>query len=95
MIGAIRVRPTASDTSVSVGDSITLRVGADFLKGVVFDVQRRRNGGDWVSVRSDTFDPTPTFRLTRAGTYEFRARTELYLQGKRSQWSPIRAVSSV
>jgi plastocyanin len=91
MVGTVKIRPVASDRNITVGESIELRVGADFLKGVVFDVQRSRNGGDWLNVRVDTFDATPTFTLNKEGIYEFRARTQFF-KGDHSKWSPVRKV---
>jgi plastocyanin len=91
MEGTFRIRPTASASSIGEGEQVTIRVGADLLKGVVFDVQRRRNGGDWVLVKETSFDSTPTFTLNRAGVYEFRART--YFLENHSKWSPVRKVT--
>jgi plastocyanin len=92
MTGTVRMRPTASDTRVTVGASIDVRVGADFLKGVVWDVQRRRAGGEWQNVRVDTFDATPTFTMNRVGTFEFRTRTDFFKGENHSKWSPVRKV---
>ncbi len=90
MRGTLNYKPAASDTEVGVGDSIDLLIGDPLLKGVAWDVQRRRNGGDWVLVADHTFDATPTFTFGRKGTFDFRARTVVKLG--RTNWSPNRTV---
>jgi len=92
MTGEVVSRPVPSDGTVTVGASIVLRIGADFLKGANWDVQRRYGKGDWKTVRSATSDPTPTFSFSKAGTYSFRARSYLYSGGPRSGWSTPRKV---
>jgi plastocyanin len=91
MEGTFRIRPTASASSIGEGDQVTIRVGGDGFKGIAYDVQRRRNGGDWVLVKEVIFNGTPKFTLQRAGVYEFRART--YFLENRSKWSPVRKVT--
>jgi plastocyanin len=91
MVGAVKVRPLADDTTVTAGTTVTLTVGDAALKGYTWDVQRRRNDGEWVTIRNATFDPTPTVRPNRAGTFRYRARTRSPLDLV-SGWSPPRKV---
>jgi plastocyanin len=96
MHGTFRLRPVASATSVSTGQAFTLRVGPDVVvKGYEFDVQRRRNGGAWVLVRDGIFNGTPSFTLSRTGTFDFRARTLFSNTPVKSGWSPIRTVTAI
>jgi plastocyanin len=91
MSGMLRMKPTASAASIVVGGNVTIRVGADFLKGAIFDVQRSRNDGAWKTVRTDSSDPTPTFVLNQTGTYRFRSRIQW--PSAQSDWSPARKVT--
>ena len=93
MTGKVSLRPTASASSIVAGQKVTIRVGADGLKGATFDVQRRRNGGAWRTVRSNISDPTPTFTLNNGGTYDFRSRIRFNAQV--SGYSPVRKVTVV
>jgi plastocyanin len=94
MQGVFRVRPKASDTTVGVGDSITLQIAPDAIKTLyVHDVQRRRNGGEWRSVRHGTGESAPTFSFTRAGEFEFRARSRIAFTEVHTGWSPMRKVT--
>jgi plastocyanin len=91
MTGEIKVRPTTSDASFAVGGSATITYGNPYSKGVTWDLQRRRNGGEWVTVRSFSLKSTLVFTPTREGTYDFRARTRDF-SGDTSAWSPYRRV---
>jgi plastocyanin len=92
MTGAIKVKPTAQPSSFAVGGSSTVTYGNMFSKGVTWDLQRRRNGGDWVLVRSASSKASLVFSPSRTGTYEFRARTRDF-DADVSGWSPIRKVT--
>jgi plastocyanin len=94
MHGTIKVKPVASASTVAHGGTVTIRYGADFLKGIVFDLQRKRNDGDWVTIASDTYAPTRDVVLQRVGKYRFRARTQFLGGGGTSGWSPIRIVTA-
>ena len=91
MSAKVSLRPTANDTSIVAGQSVTLRVGADGLKGATFDVQRRRNGGEWTTIRTAISDPTPTMTFRRAGTYDLRSR--IAFSTTASRYSPVRTVT--
>jgi plastocyanin len=94
MHGTIKIKPVASASTVAHGDTVTIRYGADFLKGVVFDLQRKRNDGDWVTIASDTYAGAKDVMLKRAGKYRFRARTQYIGGDSTSAWSPIRIVTA-
>ena len=94
MQGVFRVRPKASDTVVGVGDSITLQIAPDAIKTLyVHDVQRRRNGGEWNTLRHGTGESAPTFSFQRAGEFEFRARSRIAFTEVHTEWSPLRKVT--
>ena len=92
MAGSFRVRPAVSDTSIILGDSITLTVGASGLTepSATWDVQRRRNDGQWIQFKTATTDPRFTTKPLHAGTFRYRARTHVF--GDVSGWSPARIV---
>jgi hypothetical protein len=75
MQAVIRVRPTASDTAITVGGSTIITYGDSTSKGLTWDVQRRRGTGDWVTVRTGTALTSLTFKPGRTGLFAFRART--------------------
>jgi plastocyanin len=92
MHGTLKVRPTVSAASIGVGDPVTITFGIALQKGFTFDLERRRNGGDWITMRSQTDFSSATFTPSRTGTYDFRARTHNPL-GKVSGYSPMRTVT--
>ena len=94
MQGVFRVRPVASDTAVTVGDPVTLRIAPDAIKTpYVYDVQRRRGDGEWKVIRHGIGESAPSFTFTRAGDFEFRARSRVAFTEIRSGWSPVRKVT--
>jgi len=92
MAGTLRIRPAVSDASITLGDSITLTVGASGLvkPSPTWDVKRRRNDGPWIQFKTATTDPTFTTKPLHAGTFRYRARTHVF--GHVSGWSPDRIV---
>jgi plastocyanin len=88
MTGTIGIRPTLSDGSITLGQSVTLKVGSTIVKGWTWDVQRKRNDGAWVTIKDDTGLPSFSVQPGRAGRYWYRART--MSGGNRSGWSPTR-----
>jgi plastocyanin len=93
MHGTIKVRPTVSASSIGVGDPVTITFGVMIQKGYTFDLQRRRNGGAWVTMRSETPFSTATFTPARTGTYDFRAKTHIVNTIRVSGYSPKRTVT--
>ena len=91
MQGTVRVRPLASDTSVTVGTQVTLRVGNGETKGYNWDVQRKRGNGEWVTIKTGV-GATVLITPSRVGTLRFRARTRNFGTGDLSGWSPPRRV---
>lgn len=91
MKGKIRVRMRASPRAFVEGGSSTITYGSLFTKGIRWDVQRRRNGNAWTTIRSGTLNSSLTFSPSRPGRYDFRARTH-DLSGHVSGWSPSRTV---
>jgi plastocyanin len=90
MLAVIRVRPTASETAIDVGGSTVITYGDSTSKGFTWDVQRRRDAGDWVTLRTGTGLTSLTFKPARTGVFAFRARTH---DGTAvSGWSPLRRV---
>jgi plastocyanin len=92
MKGTLKARPKASKITFAVGGSSTITYGNQFTKGVTWDLQRRRNGGDFVTIRMNSSQWSMTFSPTRAGTYDFRGRTHVF-GGATSAYSPIRTVT--
>jgi len=64
--------------------------------GLAFDVQRRRNGGDWKPFRVGTRDAAASFRLGPAGTrWKLRARLRSTSDAaKATDWSPVATIRS-
>ena len=91
MRGTVRVRPLASDTSVTVGTQVALTVGSGETKGFNWDVQRKRGNGEWVTIKTEV-GATVMVTPSRAGTLRFRARTRNFGTGDVSGWSPPRRV---
>ncbi len=92
MRGVMRVPVNASATGIGLGESVTITVSSNALfKGYAFDLQRRRNRGDWVAVETgigtDAVEVTPK----RTGEFRFRARV-VNLEGGESGWSPAATV---
>jgi len=91
MTGRFNVRPAVSDTSITVGRTVTLTVGDQgVLTGVSWDVQKRRNDGPWITIRTGTTDPSFGVKPGLTGTLRYRART--HVLENVSGWSPARAV---
>jgi plastocyanin len=93
MAGSFNVRPAASATSISVGGTFTLTVGPSgaLIEAPTWDVQRRRNDGPWIQFKTGTTQPTFDVQPLRAGTFRYRARTNV--SGQVSGWSPVRIVT--
>jgi plastocyanin len=72
------------------GAKIRIRMATSKRDSVRFDVQRRRNDGDWITFRRRIVGPVAVFRPHRTGTYAFRARVHLLRTGALSGWSPLR-----
>ena len=63
-------------------------------EGLVFDVQRRRAGGDWVAFRDGTTEPAGSFRASRGGSFEVRARLRAAGSSEAATgWSPAAQAS--
>ena len=92
MNGTFNVRPGVSDAAIVLGETFVLRVGdhGTFAPAPTWDVQRRRNTGPWVTIKSGTSLASFTVEPHRAGTFRFRART--HLSGDVTAWSPARIV---
>ena len=92
MRGVMRVPVTASSPGIGLGESVTITVSSESLfKGVTFDLQRRRNQGEWIvietGVGADSVEVTPK----RTGAFRFRARV-VDLDDQASGWSPAATV---
>ena len=92
MRGRITVRPHASAATIALGQSFVLRVGDQgaFVPAPTWDVQRRRNAGPWVTIKTGTSMASFAVKPGRAGTFRYRART--HLADDVSGWSPARVV---
>jgi plastocyanin len=63
-------------------------------EGLVFDVQRRRAGGDWVAFRDGTTEPAGSFTASRGGDFEVRARLRAAGSSEAATgWSPAAQAS--
>ena len=91
MQGTLRLRPLASDTSVTAGQEVTLAIGDSATKGYNWDVQRKRGNGEWVTIKRRV-GANVVVRPSRAGTFRYRARTRDFGTDEVSGWSPPRRV---
>lgn len=88
MAGTFKVRPAVSDASIVLGQQFKLTVGDQrILKGVSWDVQKRRNDGPWITFKTQTTDASFSVKPGRTGTFRYRARTH-FLENV-SGWSPV------
>jgi hypothetical protein len=91
--GAVRVpiklRP-GPNVSPTPGTLITLRVGTEQRSNLVYDIQRKRNNGDWIFLTERIHQVRFRLRLKTTGTFWFRARVTNVAAGVRSHWSPPR-----
>lgn len=95
MRGTVKVPARATPSTGSTSTSFTVRVSTVTApSGWVYDVQRRKNSGSWVSFRTGTRAPAVAFRAGSlgAGTYYFRARLRRVSTGNASSWSPAARV---
>jgi hypothetical protein len=57
-----------------------------------YDIQRRRVGGAWTTVRSRVTDPAASITGTRGVRYQFRVRAR-DRAGNIGEWSSVRSVT--
>lgn len=84
----VRVWPGPRSTPTP-GGRIRVILTTGWRSDRVYDVQRRWENGDWVSIARDTSRIKVIFIPRRTGTFWFRARVEL-VEGGTSMWSPPR-----
>jgi plastocyanin len=88
MRGLMRVPVQASSPGIGLGESVTITVASSSgFKGYSFDLQRRRNQGDWVVIETGIGSNTVEVTPKRTGEFRFRARV-VKLSGAASGWSP-------
>jgi plastocyanin len=83
----VKLRPGENATPTP-GAMITIRVGLERRPHRIYDVQWRRNDGDWVTIIANTKDVTAGFVPQRTGTFWFRARVTKTGASVTSKWSP-------
>lgn len=87
MTGTLRIPPSLSSKTATIGGSITVRWAPAPLDGVTWDVQVERPGtGQWRDWRVATSATKRVFSPNAAGRYRFRARTRT--ASGASGWSP-------
>jgi plastocyanin len=83
----VKVRP-ADKATPTPGATITLRVALERRSHRVYDVQRRRKDGRWITIIAHTKDVRIEFVPQQTGTYWFRARVTKTRANITSKWSP-------
>jgi len=84
----VRVWPGPRSTPTP-GARIRVILSTAWRSDRVYDVQRKRDDGDWITIARDTSRIRVIFTPRRTGTFSFRARVEL-AEGGASGWSPPR-----
>ncbi len=93
MKGSVKVSPTVTPASGSVGDRFAVTVAsADATGTFVYDVQRRKGHGEWKAWKTGITSKSVTFKPKSAGKYSFRSRYR-DSSGGASGWSPVRSIS--
>jgi plastocyanin len=88
MHGRVQVPLELSPTGpVTPGTSIALRLASEKVAGRSYDVQRRRERGEWIPFQVDVMSMTIGVQLKKTGRYSFRARVTNDMGGT-SLWSP-------
>lgn len=91
MRGVMRVPVNLSAGAIGLGESVAITVSSTALfKGSTFDLQRRRNQGDWVVIETEIGTDSAEVTPKRTGEFRFRARV-VDLEGA-SGWSPAASV---
>lgn len=85
----VRLRPGAGVTPTP-GATITIRVAIERGPQRIYDVQRKRDDGKWVTIARGIRRIRVEFQPHRTGTFWFRARTTDTAQDATSRWSPPR-----
>jgi plastocyanin len=85
----VHLRPGA-DTTPTPGATITIRVATGRRSHVVYDVQRKRDDGGWVTIVRNTPNIKIDFEPWCTGTFWFRARVTDTAADATSRWSPPR-----
>jgi plastocyanin len=97
MQGRIRIRPALFEpgdpgdyavTNGPDGEAIVRLANGDFPSNYRMDVQRRRDGGAWVTIRDHTMRQRIVVTPNAAGEYRFRARVFHLTTGGATGWSP-------
>ena len=84
----VRIRPGSRSTPTP-GAKITIRMATERRPQRFYDVQRRLEDGEWLTIARNTSRPKVVFIPRRTGVFRFRARVEL-AGGGTSLWSPPR-----
>jgi plastocyanin len=95
MKGVLKVGVLANPAAGSTTSSFTIRWAATPTNGFVFDVQVKRPGSKtWKPLVTDTAATSTSFTPDRgAGTYAFRARTQVAGGGASTSWSGAKSIS--
>lgn len=72
---------------VIVGTRVTLQLASEEIAGQSYDVQRRRDRGEWITLQVEVTSTKIGVRLKRTGRYSFRSRVTNEVGGT-SLWSP-------
>src|SRR5439155_15181122 len=90
MRGRLQLPDKVSPATGSAGTTFTLTVAtANALSPLVYDIQRRVNGGAWTAFHTGTTTRMFTVRPATAGTYDFHSRLRNTSNGAKSGYSPI------
>lgn len=73
--------------TVTVGTSVALQLASEEVAGRSYDVQRRRERGEWITFRVDITSMTIDVVLKKIGQYSLRSRVTNDAGGT-SRWSP-------
>lgn len=93
MTGQIRVPLKADPNVAPKGKTFTIQWATSVPNGYVVDVQRRNPGASSFSWwKHGTTSKKDTFKPTKKGIFEFRARLRKTSNGKHSDWSPTRTI---
>jgi hypothetical protein len=92
MRGKIRIPLRASDTTIALGSSTTLRLESAAGVTGTFSIARRRPGGTWRIIKSGVAGPTTKVKPPAGGTWQYRARAK-NANGS-SGWSPLVQISA-
>jgi plastocyanin len=87
MHGVVRVALLVDRTAGTTATTFTFTLASAAQPGFVYDVQKKRGSGRWMTFRSGVTTRTTTFQASTPGTYAFRSRLHRTSDGATSGWS--------